>query len=350
MNRAMLFASLGILLHSALAHTASAEPQSLSTQAMRETYAPRWGLLAATSGSWLEISGREFTQSASGNRWSFGVTLSFIHPSWILDTELGYSSARATGKVPGGLDVEIKNRLGYFEMSPRYRLSERFDIGPVVELLFGADSRFSTGAPASSSTPSTFIGGKVSYQLSQVDWLARLQLKISTDLDLSQRQVTQVAAGLQLGLPVAGGPRARARDRIYGDLDRAKRIDVSLRGIQFETGKAALIGGSQRALTELAQVLLGGSLNWSKLEISGHADQRGALEKNQTLSELRALAVKDYLVSQGIPVHKLSARGFGEARPLDARENISAWEKNRRIDLALEVLSDIERAEKKLKR
>jgi len=50
--------------------------------------------------------------------------------------------------------------------------------------------------------------------------------------------------------------------------------------------------------------------------INSHTDEQGADDYNLKLSEKRAQAVVDYLISEGINANRLTAKGFGESQPL----------------------------------
>jgi len=64
--------------------------------------------------------------------------------------------------------------------------------------------------------------------------------------------------------------------------------------------------------------------------ISGHCDERGTVEYNLALGEKRALAVKDYLVSLGVPAANLRVTSYGESRPFVQGHDEAAWAQNRR--------------------
>lgn len=68
------------------------------------------------------------------------------------------------------------------------------------------------------------------------------------------------------------------------------------------------------------------------LEISAHTDAQGSDAYNQALSERRANSVVNYLSSQGIG--KLSAKGFGESKPVADNKTAEGRAKNRRVELA----------------
>ena len=71
------------------------------------------------------------------------------------------------------------------------------------------------------------------------------------------------------------------------------------------------------------------------LLIEGHCDERGTAEYNLALGERRATAVKNYLVSLGVPGAALHTVSFGKERPLDPGHNEDAWAKNRRVHFLL---------------
>jgi peptidoglycan-associated lipoprotein len=69
-----------------------------------------------------------------------------------------------------------------------------------------------------------------------------------------------------------------------------------------------------------------------KLVVEGHCDERGSDEYNLALGERRAAAARNYLVSLGIAVDRLSIISYGEEKPLVAASNEEAWAKNRRAE------------------
>ena len=67
----------------------------------------------------------------------------------------------------------------------------------------------------------------------------------------------------------------------------------------------------------------------------GHTDADGADAYNQTLSERRATAAADYLVSQGVPRARIDATGRGEAEPVASNDMASGKAQNRRVEIAI---------------
>ena len=64
--------------------------------------------------------------------------------------------------------------------------------------------------------------------------------------------------------------------------------------------------------------------------LSGHCDERGTIEYNLALGEKRAKAVKDYLVSLGVPANRLQITSYGESKPFAMGSSEAAWAQNRR--------------------
>ena len=79
-----------------------------------------------------------------------------------------------------------------------------------------------------------------------------------------------------------------------------------------------------------------GKIRGTDLEMviaTGHTDSVGTDAYNQKLSERRAAAVKDYLVSKGIPAAKITTIGKGESQPVATNKTAEGRQKNRRVDI-----------------
>jgi len=71
----------------------------------------------------------------------------------------------------------------------------------------------------------------------------------------------------------------------------------------------------------------------ARVVISGHADERGTREYNLALGHLRASAVADYMVANGIDGLRIKKVSFGKEKPLLKGSNEEAWSKNRRVEI-----------------
>lgn len=107
----------------------------------------------------------------------------------------------------------------------------------------------------------------------------------------------------------------------------------AIKGIQFETAKYVIKPLSFVILDHVVKVLAD---NPSYLvEIQGHTDNEGLAEKNQTLSENRAKAVRDYLISKGIDAKRLTANGYGQTRPIVPNTTSEGKSMNRRVEFVV---------------
>ena len=69
--------------------------------------------------------------------------------------------------------------------------------------------------------------------------------------------------------------------------------------------------------------------------IEGNCDERGSNEYNLSLGELRAISIRDYLVSLGIAPNRVQTKSYGEEKPAVSGSGESAWSKNRRGEFAV---------------
>ena len=101
--------------------------------------------------------------------------------------------------------------------------------------------------------------------------------------------------------------------------------------VYFEYDKFTLTTKSIQALKGVVDLMS----NNPKIVLSleGHADERGTREYNLALGQRRSEAVANYLIANGVKRSQLSAKSYGEERPLSLGSNDSAWSKNRRVEI-----------------
>ncbi len=108
---------------------------------------------------------------------------------------------------------------------------------------------------------------------------------------------------------------------------------VVLRNIFFDTGKSELRVESTSELLRLVKLL--NENPTLKIEISGHTDNVGDAKINQTLSEIRALSVLNFLVANGISKSRLASKGYGSSQPLDSNDSEAGRQNNRRTEFKI---------------
>lgn len=103
--------------------------------------------------------------------------------------------------------------------------------------------------------------------------------------------------------------------------------------ILFDTGKSTIKAQSQAVLADIIKIL--NEYPTAKFTVEGHTDSVGSDASNQTLSESRALAVKDYLTKNGVDEFRLSSKGYGESKPIDTNNTAKGRANNRRVEINL---------------
>tara|TARA_B110000495_G_C22871394_1_gene508176 strand:- start:77 stop:520 length:444 start_codon:yes stop_codon:yes gene_type:complete len=99
----------------------------------------------------------------------------------------------------------------------------------------------------------------------------------------------------------------------------------------FKMNKSEINESSFESLNKVAELL---KSNEKSLELIGHTDSVGSSTYNQTLSQNRASAVKDYLVSQGV-TSEIVAMGKGEESPIADNNTSEGKALNRRVEFIL---------------
>lgn len=108
-----------------------------------------------------------------------------------------------------------------------------------------------------------------------------------------------------------------------------RKGSITLEGVTFELDSARLTADSRSVLDTTAADLK--KYPRMRIELQGHTDSSGAAAYNMNLSEQRANSVRTYLVEQGVGTAQLSARGYGEAQPIDTNATPDGRSNNRRV-------------------
>jgi len=116
-----------------------------------------------------------------------------------------------------------------------------------------------------------------------------------------------------------GAPRPGSREEF--------QVSVGDR-VYFDTDRYDLRPDARATLEKQAQWLK--QYGNVRVQVEGHADERGTREYNLALGDRRAAAVKNYLVALGIPAGRINTISYGKERPVDPRSSEDAWAQNRR--------------------
>jgi outer membrane protein OmpA-like peptidoglycan-associated protein len=113
----------------------------------------------------------------------------------------------------------------------------------------------------------------------------------------------------------------------------ATGVIMTMPDVLFDTGKATLKPGAKLRLAKVAGIIL--AYPQLHLDINGFTDSTGSPQFNETLSEQRAAAVRDFLISQGVTANNIVAQGYGEAEPIASNASAAGRQLNRRVEMVV---------------
>lgn len=206
--------------------------------------------------------------------------------------------------------------------------------------------------------------GSIAYatrQISQAqrDFVAAQgQLQQRTEAQLQQTRQQAQSDKQQMSQQLATGREQLAAERTarveaerrakeaMANLARIASVKEEARGTVISLSGAVLFASAQSSLLPIAQDKLNQVANALKenpnqtILIEGHTDSRGSATVNDALSLQRAQAVRDYLISRGIPAERVRAVGIGSARPLADNATPEGRANNRRVEIIVEPAKD----------
>jgi outer membrane protein OmpA-like peptidoglycan-associated protein len=130
------------------------------------------------------------------------------------------------------------------------------------------------------------------------------------------------------------------RERLRGQLntvlatsETARGLIVNMSDVLFDTGRYTLKPNTQLSLAKVAGILQ--AYPGLKLQVEGYTDSVGSDDYNQKLSENRADAVRNFLITQGVPQDGITSTGYGKASPVADNSTSAGRAKNRRVQLVV---------------
>jgi peptidoglycan-associated lipoprotein len=115
--------------------------------------------------------------------------------------------------------------------------------------------------------------------------------------------------------------------------EAVQRMAKNFSRVFFEFDSTTLTAEGKAALDENATIMQ--EFSDIKLEIQGHADERGTTDYNLALGQKRADAVVQYMLAKGISSSRVKSVSYGEERPLDGQSTERAWSQNRRAEFVI---------------
>jgi outer membrane protein OmpA-like peptidoglycan-associated protein len=152
----------------------------------------------------------------------------------------------------------------------------------------------------------------------------------------ANQQEQQTAEQLQAEHDARVAAESKAMDALakLGAVKNDERgMVLTLSGsVVFASNKTILLPGAQKRLDDVANALRDSPRS---IRVEGHTDSRGSDSTNQDLSQRRAEAVMNYLVSRDIPANRITAVGLGSSRPVADNATAEGRANNRRVEIIL---------------
>jgi outer membrane protein OmpA-like peptidoglycan-associated protein len=247
-------------------------------------------------------------------------------------TSSGTTGFFRVDNVPAGL-VNVKvDKAGYF---PEERVAEVED-GGVSKLniaLASLDMKGSYKGKVVDKATGNAVPAQVSFVKGDRSPITPdASGAFAMELPVGNYEVKVEAPGY---LPQASAFAMNKGDTVYRAYEMvSKGMVLTLKGVYFEFGKATLKTESYPALMEAAQIMKDNPD--IQVELQGHTDNVGSDASNQKLSEKRAYAVMNWLVQfGGIDAKRITAKGFGEMKPIASNDTEEGRQLNRRTDLVI---------------
>jgi outer membrane protein OmpA-like peptidoglycan-associated protein len=187
--------------------------------------------------------------------------------------------------------------------------------------------------------------------LSEADRLKResdarlLAANTETDRLKQENEAQRIAAQADLDRLAKEKAQAEAeRTQLRADLllqfnailqtrDTARGLIVNMSDVLFDTAKHSLRPAAREKLAKVAGIISGHP--GLRLAVEGYTDSVGSDEYNQTLSEQRGEAVRNYLTQEGVQSASVTSAGFGKAQPVASNDTAAGRQQNRRVDLVV---------------
>ncbi len=295
------------------------------------------------------------------NGYQFNVKLlgSQYWRDWVGDLGVGYFYNRVSGTdLTSNLinaKVYVRTKAAFIELSPRYRFNENWQLGPVVNGLFGTDVSFDESETVDNKRFAFMAGARLQYEVGDNESRWRFGAQAMKDFNISNRNVLLVQADIQYGIPLGSTKASEPKEEapapvVYkrpvapkfaeATTENSVKIYLGEAVLRFKTAKSELRPSSREILAKLSTYLVRNGNAWKAMRIEGHADKRGKIDYNFKLALARANRVKSELNLLGVANQKMSTKSYGITRPIDPADDLEAYALNRRVEIWLDGVSD----------
>ncbi len=263
---------------------------------------------------------------------------------WIADAGVGLHNEFLTQK---GSESDTIQSL-YTELAARYQFTNRWQLGAIWNTLVDNPDRYQSNT----NNLASFVGLQVMKEFSWSDqYLVRAGGRAMTDVGISGETIDTVMAELQVSFGPGSSPAPRVirveetrPEPIAPHLAKraVQTFQIDPDDVNFESESTKLVSSSRQYLSRLARALAANRQLFDKVEVVGHADQRGSDIYNDSLSQRRARTISDVLVASGINRSQLVTEGRGKRDLLSNSMSPTALQRNRRVELEFQGVKNQE--------
>ncbi|MCC6138496.1 MAG: OmpA family protein [Bdellovibrionaceae bacterium] len=283
------------------------------------------------------IKNNPFSGSDSGATWNVEAAYDYqINPEMLWAFNLGYRFADSGGTIPDTGVTPLGDQLIYSSaLSYKYAPWDTSFIGEI----YGSDLTESATIPTDrklNNLEVIFAARKTVYE--KISAVAGLGTQLyrglaSPDLRLFVGANWLIGPISQIAPPP---PQTVVVPVVETTFEEVPSETIVLSSINFDTKKAQMTPSSRVSMNTPLQQLRNNISSIRLIIVEGHADHVGKDDYNQILSEKRARAVRDVLISElKLENNQVQARGFGESRPVATNETDEGRRKNRRVELKI---------------
>jgi outer membrane protein OmpA-like peptidoglycan-associated protein len=236
--------------------------------------------------------------------------------------------------------VEIAREAGAERYAPQ-------ELAAATQRLTAAESAFSGSKKdrktAADAARETVVAGEDARRAAMI---GASEAKAEADRQAAAAAATAAAAAERDAATVAAAEAAARAEATRARNDLRTRLNAVLPtretdrglvseigGVQFATGTADLSSQARESLASFSGIIA--SYPDLRITIEGHTDSTGSPETNRELSLRRAIAVRDYLIGQGIAASSIDVEGLGPSRPVADNETAEGRARNRRVEIVL---------------
>jgi len=190
--------------------------------------------------------------------------------------------------------------------------------------------------------------GKDTVRIDHAAYLANRHAQIASEQGERARLQNQIDSAEERRRELMLDKRSGEADRAQKEAEmlrkrmeelQAEKTDrgmvLTLGDVLFDLNKADLKSSGEQTIGRLAQFMR--EYEDRRVSVEGYTDSTGDESYNQKLSERRAQAVRDELVSQGVERRRVETRGYGEQYPVANNDTSAGRQQNRRVEI---VISD----------